>query len=62
MRRRLAYAERIAAGEVEAAVKLAHGAGGAAAEFARLDAALQQLHEGAFVAADLARAQLEPTP
>ncbi len=63
LRRRLVYAERIAAGELEAAVKLAHGTGGAAAaEFMRLDAALQQLHEGAFAAADLARSQLEPTP
>lgn len=63
LRRRLVYAERVAAGELEAAVKLAHGAGGGGvAEFARLDAALQQLHEGAFAAADLARAQLEPTP
>lgn len=61
LRRRLVYAERIAAGELVAAVKLALGAGGAATEFARLDAALQQLHEGAFAAAELARAQLEPT-
>lgn len=57
LRRRVAYAERLAAGDPEGAMELVPRAGRRAArELDRLDRSLEQLHEGAFAAADLARA------
>ncbi|MFT3819866.1 MAG: DUF3365 domain-containing protein [Rubrivivax sp.] len=53
LRRRIEYAERVAAGDLDSAVPYAPKTGRfVGAEFQRLDLALERLHEGAFIAAE----------
>lgn len=57
LRRRVQYAERLAAGDPDGARPFAPGPESQAArEFAQLDRSLEVLHEGTYAAADLAKA------